>query len=61
MKFTDILLAAVVPAIWGSGFVWITWVAAIATPQMFLASWIFEEGQLDAIANAGPLVWFAIL
>lgn len=43
------------------GFVLITWVAAIATPQMFLASWIFEDGQLEAIINAGWQVWFAII
>ncbi|MBZ0217256.1 MAG: EamA family transporter, partial [Fimbriimonadaceae bacterium] len=43
------------------GFVLITWVAVIATPQMFLASWIFETGQWEAIANAGKEVWIAIL
>ena len=39
------------------GFTLIAWVAVVATPQLFIASWIFEEGQLDAIKSAGPLVW----
>jgi O-acetylserine/cysteine efflux transporter len=39
------------------GFTLIAWVAVVATPQLFIASWIFEEGQLDAIRSAGPLVW----
>jgi O-acetylserine/cysteine efflux transporter len=42
------------------GFTLIAWVAVVATPQLFIASWIFEEGQLEAIRSAGPLVWAVV-
>jgi len=43
------------------GFELITWIAVFATPQMFLASWLFEDNQIEAIQNAGPEVWIAIV
>lgn len=43
------------------GFVLITWVAVLATPQMFIASWIFETDQINAVLNAGTEVWVAII
>lgn len=36
------------------------WVALLATPQLFLASLLFEDGQAAAIAGAGPDVWAAV-
>ncbi len=42
------------------GFVLITWMAALATPQLFLASWLFESGQITALANASPAIWGAV-
>jgi len=44
-----------------SGFVLITWIAVFATPQMFMASWILEDNQIEAIRNAGWEVWLAVV
>ncbi len=43
------------------GFVMITGVAMFAAPQLFVASLLFETGQIEAIRNATPIVWIAIL
>lgn len=37
------------------------WMAVFAIPQMALMSFIFETGQIDAIANARLETWIAIL
>jgi O-acetylserine/cysteine efflux transporter len=37
------------------------WIAVFATPQLFLMSVIFEQGQIEAIRTAGPLVWWTVL
>ncbi len=42
------------------GFVLITWVAVIATPQLFIASWLLESGQLAAITTASLQAWAAV-
>lgn len=42
------------------GFVLITWVAVIATPQLFIVSWLLESGHLAAIRNASMGVWAAV-
>lgn len=33
------------------------WIAVLAVPQLFLASALFEHGQIAAIRSAGPAVW----
>ncbi len=43
------------------GFTLIAWVSMWAAPQLFVASWLVEDGQMDAIKNAPPIVWIAIL
>jgi O-acetylserine/cysteine efflux transporter len=43
------------------GFTLITWVAIFATPQLFLSSWLFEEGQIDAIKSAGWIGWGVVI
>ena len=43
------------------GFTLIAWVAVMAAPQLFVASWLFEKNQLEAIANAPPVVWAAVV
>jgi O-acetylserine/cysteine efflux transporter len=43
------------------GFTLIAWVAVWAAPQLFVASWLFEDGQLEAMETAPPVVWAAIL
>ncbi len=37
------------------------WIAILAVPQLFIASALFEHGQVQAIATAGPHVWLAVL
>lgn len=39
------------------GFQQIAWVAVFATPQLFLTSWMIEDGQWEAIQNAGWIGW----
>ncbi|MBB3232280.1 DMT family transporter [Halomonas stenophila] len=36
------------------------WVALFATPQVALGSWWFEQGQIDALADAGWAAWGAV-
>jgi O-acetylserine/cysteine efflux transporter len=36
------------------------WAALLATPQLFLMSALFEEGQLEAIRSAGLDLWAAV-
>jgi O-acetylserine/cysteine efflux transporter len=43
------------------GFTLIAWVAAFATPQLFVTSWIFEEGQIEAIVNMNWIGWGAVI
>lgn len=43
------------------GFTLIAWVAVFAAPQLFLSSWLFEEGQWQAIENAGWIGWGVII
>jgi len=42
------------------GFTLIAWVAVFASPQLFLASWLFEDHQLAALRSAPPVVWVAV-
>ena len=43
------------------GFRLIAWVAVIASPQLLVSSLLFEDGQLEAIVNAAPIVWIAVV
>jgi len=43
------------------GFTLIAWVAVFATPQLFLSSWIFEDGQIQAMKSAGWIGWGAVI
>jgi O-acetylserine/cysteine efflux transporter len=43
------------------GFTLIAWVAIWAAPQLFVASWLFEDGQMEAIENAPLIVWAAVI
>ena len=36
------------------------WISLLATPQLLLASWVLEDGQMAALANAGWLEWGTI-
>jgi O-acetylserine/cysteine efflux transporter len=36
------------------------WVALLALPQLVLMSWIFEEGQIPAILDAGWMAWASV-
>jgi O-acetylserine/cysteine efflux transporter len=36
------------------------WIAIVTTPTMLLGTVVFERGQVEAIANATWLTWFAI-
>lgn len=44
-----------------SGLTITAWIAVYATPQLFVMSLLFEQGQREAIVNAGPTVWAAVL
>jgi len=44
-----------------SGFTLIAWVAVFAAPQLFLSSWLFEDGQWQAIQNAGWIGWGVVI
>jgi O-acetylserine/cysteine efflux transporter len=37
------------------------WIAVFATPQLFIMSAIFENGQIEAIQSAEPVVWWTVL
>jgi O-acetylserine/cysteine efflux transporter len=43
------------------GFTLTAWVAILATPQFFLSSWLFEEGQIDALKSAGWIGWGVVI
>lgn len=43
------------------GFTLIAWVAVLATPQLFLCSYLFESGQLEAVRNATWVGWGTII
>ena len=49
-------LAGRVPA-----FLLVTWVAVFAGPQLFVVSFLFEEGQMAAALNAGWTSWATVL
>jgi len=38
-----------------------TWIAVFAAPQLLLMSLVFEEGQIKAIKEAAPIVWWAVV
>jgi O-acetylserine/cysteine efflux transporter len=40
-----------------AGFPLIAWVAIFAAPPLFAASWLFEDGQMKAIATVGWIGW----
>ncbi len=44
-----------------SGFTLIAWVAVFATPQLFLTSWIFEDGQIQAIQSMNWIGWGVVV
>ncbi|MDH3229902.1 MAG: EamA family transporter [Alphaproteobacteria bacterium] len=43
------------------GFRLIAWLAVFSAPQLFIASFLLEDGQAAAIAGAGWLTWGVIL
>ncbi|MGB5707986.1 MAG: EamA family transporter [Arenicellales bacterium] len=43
------------------GFTLITWIAVLATPQLFIASFVVETGQWEAIRTAYWGVWMAVV
>ncbi len=43
------------------GITLIAWVAVFASPQLFIASFLFEDGQVEAITQAGWLDWGVVL
>lgn len=43
------------------GFVCITWIAVLATPQMFFASWLIEDGQMASIMAADWIGWSVVI
>ena len=43
------------------GFTVITWVAVMATPQLYIASFIFESNQLAIITTASIEAWMAVV
>jgi O-acetylserine/cysteine efflux transporter len=38
-----------------------TWVAVLSVPQLFLMSFIFEDGHLEAVRHASPQIWMTVL
>ena len=42
------------------GLTGIAWIGVIAAPQMLLGSFLFEDGQLDALANATWIGWGSV-
>jgi O-acetylserine/cysteine efflux transporter len=44
-----------------SGMQVTAWIAVFAAPQLFFMSAIFEDGQVEAIKTATPLVWWTVL
>jgi O-acetylserine/cysteine efflux transporter len=43
------------------GFTLIAWVAVFAAPQLFVSSWLVEEGQIEAIRNADWRGWAVVI
>jgi len=43
------------------GFALIAWVALFATPQLFLASWVFETGQMQVIQSTNWIGWGVVI
>ncbi|MCG6890912.1 MAG: EamA family transporter [Gammaproteobacteria bacterium] len=43
------------------GFRLLTGVALFAAPQLFIASWLFEQEQLEQIATASTSAWAAVI
>lgn len=43
------------------GFTLIAWVAVFATPQLFFSSFLFEDGQWEAIQNVGWIGWSVVV
>ena len=37
------------------------WIAVFAVPQLFFMSALFENGQFEAVQNATPIVWGAVV
>ena len=37
------------------------WIAVFAFPQLLVMSFLFEEGQVEAIKGAAPIVWWAVV
>ena len=44
-----------------SGFALIAWIGVFSGPQMILGSFMFEDSQLESLANASWLGWGVIL
>ena len=42
------------------GFIMITWVAVLATPQLFIASFLLESDHVALIKSASIEIWFAV-
>jgi len=42
------------------GFTLIAWIAVLGAPQLFVASWLVEDGQFEAIRTAGWVVWAVV-
>ena len=42
------------------GFIIVTWVAVLATPQLFIASFMIESNQLELIRTASFEIWLAV-
>ncbi|MEP1443852.1 MAG: EamA family transporter [Hyphomicrobiales bacterium] len=38
-----------------------TWIAVFAFPQLLVMSYLFEEGQVEALQGAEPIVWWAVV
>ncbi len=43
------------------GFTLIAWVAVFAAPQLFLASWLIEDGQWQVIQTTGWIGWGVVV
>ncbi|MEP3629806.1 MAG: EamA family transporter [Hyphomicrobiales bacterium] len=37
------------------------WIAVFAFPQLLVMSFLFEEGQVEALQGAAPIVWWAVV
>jgi O-acetylserine/cysteine efflux transporter len=42
------------------GFALIAWIAVFAAPQLYVSSWLVEDGQSEAVRTAGWLVWAVV-